>query len=95
MGRRKPHRPARDVPVALPSGYPEPPSWPPPPEYFTDLEARKRTPHPLWKFFHIPNATKTNPPSLSDKERDVNYMSVEVEEDVVENSEFIPELILR
>lgn len=52
-GKLIPHRPARTIPVNLPSGFPEPPTYPPPPEYFTDLEAKKKDPHPLWQFFHV------------------------------------------
>jgi len=49
-------RPPRTTPVTLPSGYPEPPSYPPPAEYFAQIDAIKTPPkpHPLWAFFHVP-----------------------------------------
>lgn len=53
-------RPRRQIPVTLPSGHPEPPSYPPPPEYFEQIRnmTKIRT-HPLWSFFHTPPATRS------------------------------------
>ncbi|WWD19639.1 hypothetical protein CI109_104101 [Kwoniella shandongensis] len=53
-GRPILRRPAREVPVTLPNGDPEPPFYPPPSEYFDGLDDRKKDPHPLWQFFHVP-----------------------------------------
>ncbi|KAI9634090.1 mitochondrial 39-S ribosomal protein L47 (MRP-L47)-domain-containing protein [Dioszegia hungarica] len=50
-------RPARTVPVALPSGYPEPRSYPPSEDYIAGMENQKRAPHPLWQFFHVPESS--------------------------------------
>jgi large subunit ribosomal protein L47 len=50
-------RPARTVPVALPSGYPEPTSYPPSEDYIAGMENQKRAPHPLWQFFHVPESS--------------------------------------
>lgn len=52
-------RPARESRVTLPSGYPEPPSYPPPAAYWAELDEIDATkgkpkPHPLWAFFHVP-----------------------------------------
>ncbi|KAL7418504.1 54S ribosomal protein L4 mitochondrial [Cryptotrichosporon argae] len=55
-----PPRPPRTARVTLPSGLPEPPTFPPPQTYLDDMAAldmdpdAKRTPHPLWAFFHVP-----------------------------------------
>lgn len=58
-GKPIPHRPARSTPVHLPSGYPEPERYPPPDSYFTGLDDKKRKPHPLWQFFHVPSASQS------------------------------------
>ncbi|KAK4685932.1 large subunit ribosomal protein L47, partial [Tremellales sp. Uapishka_1] len=62
-----PHRPARTTPVALASGFPEPPSFPPSKEYLEAIQlqrdnilhevegAKSPKPHPLWQFFHVPS----------------------------------------
>ncbi|KAL1412778.1 54S ribosomal protein L4 mitochondrial [Vanrija albida] len=64
-GRPIPTRPPRSTRVSLPSGFPEPPSYPPPASYFAELKdiesrlpANQATPkpHPLWAFFHVPPA---------------------------------------
>lgn len=56
-------RPPRKTRVSLPSGYPEPPAYPPPAEYFKELDEitaalpagmSKPKAHPLWAFFHVP-----------------------------------------
>ncbi|KAK8853223.1 hypothetical protein IAR55_003925 [Kwoniella newhampshirensis] len=57
-GRPIPRRPAREIPVTLPNGDPEPPFYPPPAEYFDGLDSRKKDPHPLWQFFHVPIAAR-------------------------------------
>lgn len=63
-------RPPRTTRVNLPSGLPEPPSYPPPASYFTELtalenklsaEQRSPKPHPLWSFFHVPPAAMRKP----------------------------------
>jgi hypothetical protein len=59
-GRLIPRRPRRTVPVTLPSGHPEPPSYPPPPTYFQQVEnLLDIKPHPLWQFFHPTSAAKS------------------------------------
>ncbi|WOO82331.1 54S ribosomal protein L4, mitochondrial [Vanrija pseudolonga] len=84
-GRPIPTRPPRTTRVNLPSGLPEPPSYPPPASYFTELteleaklsaEQRSPKPHPLWAFFHVPPAAmrkigaKTQfPPDMGSLER--------------------------
>lgn len=67
-GRPIPVRPPRQVRVTLPNGYPEPPSYPPPVEYFEEVakikDALLEAPggetspkrHPLWSFFHVPKS---------------------------------------
>ncbi|WRT70215.1 uncharacterized protein IL334_007210 [Kwoniella shivajii] len=57
-GKIIPRRPARTIPVALPNGDPEPQSYPPPKEYFDNLESNKKDKHPLWQFFHIPTPAR-------------------------------------
>ncbi|OCF38105.1 hypothetical protein I317_01526 [Kwoniella heveanensis CBS 569] len=54
-GKSIPRRPARQIPVSLPNGDPEPPSYPPPKEYFDTLEENRQAKHPLWQFFHVPS----------------------------------------
>jgi hypothetical protein len=56
-------RPPRTTRVTLPSGYPEPPAYPPPAEYLAEIEAikTKPKPHPLWAFFHVPAAASAKP----------------------------------
>lgn len=54
-------RPARQVTVHLPSGYPEPTKYPPPPEYYEGLEEKRKEPHPLWQFFHVPVKSQGRP----------------------------------
>lgn len=52
-------RPARAAGgVYLPSGYPEPDSYPPSEEYIRGMGERKRDAHPLWQFFHVPESSK-------------------------------------
>ena len=65
-------RPRRTIPVTLPSGHPEPSTYPPPPEYFENIKSlREIRIHPLWQFFHIPAGSGStldkkspNPPVL-------------------------------
>lgn len=64
-GRPVPIRPARTTRVTLPSGYPEPPAYPPPQSYWDELDLIDRKgkpkPHPLWAFFHVPPQMQTRP----------------------------------
>lgn len=65
-GNAVPLRPKREARVTLPSGYPEPPRYPPPAEYFAELDeidaqGDKPKRHPLWAFFHVP-ASQTGRP---------------------------------
>lgn len=65
-GRPVPLRPARETRVTLPSGYPEPPSYPPPASYWAELDEIDKTkgkprPHPLWAFFHVPPQHASRP----------------------------------
>lgn len=54
-GRAIPTRPARTTPVTLPSGFPEPDSYPVSAAYVSSLGSIGETkPHPLWQFFHVP-----------------------------------------
>ena len=76
-GKLIPHRPARTIPVTLPSGYPEPTTYPPPAEYFVDLESKKTAPHPLWQFFHVTEKAKA--PLTSTTEIPVIVGSLDVE----------------
>jgi large subunit ribosomal protein L47 len=48
-----PSRPARNVPVSLPNGDPEPSTYPPNQEYFDSLAEKRTAAHPLWQFFHL------------------------------------------
>lgn len=66
-GRPQPTRPPRTTRVTLPSGWPEPPSYPPPRSYFREIETLRAQlpegavapkPHPLWAFFHVPPIAK-------------------------------------
>jgi large subunit ribosomal protein L47 len=57
-GKAIPTRPARTTPVSLPSGEPEPKTYPPGDEYFAGLTERKQRQHPLWQFFHVPSEAK-------------------------------------
>lgn len=41
------------MPVTLANGDPEPTTYPPPREYFDTLAERRKSPHPLWQFFHV------------------------------------------
>jgi hypothetical protein len=46
--------------VTLPSGYPEPASYPVTKEYVAEIDAVKTKPkaHPLWAFFHLPTGAE-------------------------------------
>jgi hypothetical protein len=57
-GKSIPTRPARAMSVQLPSGEPEPKTYPPGDEYFASLSERKQRQHPLWQFFHVPLEAK-------------------------------------
>ncbi|ORX40564.1 hypothetical protein BD324DRAFT_611293 [Kockovaella imperatae] len=54
-------RPRRQIPVTLPSGLPEPPTYPPPEGWLEEAETQRKDPHPLWKFFWVP-AKALEPP---------------------------------
>lgn len=62
-GRAIPVRPARISSVNLPSGYPEPSSYPVTQEYVDSLReiAGEVKPHPLWQFFHVPEKAMQAP----------------------------------
>ncbi|OCF61297.1 hypothetical protein L486_00944 [Kwoniella mangroviensis CBS 10435] len=66
-GKIIPRRPARSIPVALPNGDPEPSSYPPPKEYYDNIDSNKRGKHPLWQFFHLPTPAKARIPPLQNK----------------------------
>lgn len=55
-GKLIPTRPARKVPVQLPSGFLEPSSYPPSSEYIESLAGQTPKRHPLWQFFRVPEA---------------------------------------
>ena len=53
-GKKIPVRPPRSIPVDLPSGFPEPKTWPPTQEYHDMVDGMtKAKRHPLWQFFHV------------------------------------------
>lgn len=64
-GKPVPLRPPRATRVNLPSGYPEPPTYPQPAAYWAELDAidakGKPKPHPLWAFFRVPAELKARP----------------------------------
>ena len=64
LGKLVIRRPRRTIPVTLPSGHPEPSTYPPPPEYYEHIKSLQEIRiHPLWQFFHTPPTSR----SLLDK----------------------------
>jgi large subunit ribosomal protein L47 len=61
--------------VTLPSGYPEPDTYPPSAEYLATMEERKKDSHPLWQFFHVTEKSKT---VKAGQESPVDFGSVEI-----------------
>lgn len=71
-------RPRRIIPVTLPSGHPEPPKYPPPPEYYASIRNLvKVNPHPLWQFFHCTPAVKSLIPEDSEGPPSNGYGSLD------------------
>lgn len=91
-GRPIPIRPARQDRVTLPSGYPEPPSYPPPESYWTELneiDAKgKPKPHPLWAFFHVPPQMQTRPEGTAAPDNMGSLDLLQDEEDGLRSGEY-------
>ena len=60
-GRREKVRPQRQIPVRTAGGYLEPDSYPPSSSWLQANEDDKRSPHPLWKFFYVPEGSTKAP----------------------------------
>lgn len=101
-GRPILQRPPRTVRVNLPSGFPEPPSYPPTTEYFKEvaeiksrlneegLSAPKK--HPLWAFFHVPRAATVELAHDTDAPPDMGSVErMDDEEALLESGEWCEE----